>query len=49
MAEGRKEEELKQQMGEELYAGVRERLEEDPDYDPKKFSSAEEYYRPQKK
>ncbi len=49
MTEGRGDAELKQGMGEELYSGVREKIEEDPDYEPEKFSNAEKYYQPKRK
>ncbi len=46
VAEASRDEELKQKLAVEMYEGVRERLEGDPDYDKERFSNTEKYYRP---
>ena len=42
------ESDLPQGMGEELFAGVKERLENDPDYQPERYPNAQQFYKPNK-
>ena len=44
--EAKQNKELVQGMGEEFHSSVKDRLQQDPNYDPAKYPSAQKFYQP---